>query len=97
VFPHEGQYYFLADRPSITHFTPTIYASIDINYQRQVVIDLKDKKPQYCIYVKDAFVFTDSNKIPNEERLNLIFGYLKDNYYIKKQYGQAFILERKLF
>lgn len=95
VFPHEGEYYFLADRPSITRFTPTIYASIDINYQKEVIADLKQKKPKYCVYVQDAFVFTDYNKIPNEKRLNLIFNYLNSNYYIKKQYGETFILERK--
>lgn len=95
VFPHEGEYYFLTDRPSITRFTPAIYASIDINYQKQVVTDLRQKKPRYCIYVRDAFVFTDYNKIPNEKRLHLIFDYLNNNYYIKKQYGQTFILERK--
>ena len=96
VFPHEGQYYFLADRPSITRFTPCIYASIDIDYQRQIVNDLETKRPRYCIYVRDAYVFTDYNKIPNEKRLSLVFGYLKDNYLIKKQYGQTLILERKI-
>lgn len=95
VFPHEGEYYFFTDRPSITRFTPTIYASIDKKYQEKVVNDLKTKKPRYCIYIRDAYVFTDYNKIPNEKRLDLIFNYLNNNYYIKKQYGQTFILERK--
>lgn len=96
VFPHEGEYYFLADRASITRFTPAIYACIDVDYQKQIVTDLNYKKPRYCIYVKDAYVFTDYNKILNEKRLNLVFSYLKDNYFVKGQYGQTFILERKI-
>ena len=96
VFPHEGEYYFLADRASITRFTPAIYACINVDYQKQIVTDLNYKKPRYCIYVKDAYVFTDYNKILNEKRLNLVFSYLKDNYFVKGQYGQTFILERKI-
>jgi len=97
VFPHEGQYYFFTDRPSVTRFTPAIYSCIDVNYQKEVVGDLKQKKPRFVIYVRDAFVFTDYNKIPNEIRLNLIFDYLKNNYYIKRQIGETFILERISF
>jgi hypothetical protein len=96
VFPHEGQYYFLLDKVGPTRFDSLIYAAINPEYQKEVIQDLEQDKTRYIIYVKDSYVFTDFKKIPNEERLNLIDDYIKNNYFEKVSFGETYILKRKI-
>lgn len=95
VFPHNGHYYFLLDRTGPSRFVPLIYATISPEYQKEVIEDLERDKTRYIIYVKDAYMFTDFKKVPNEERLNKIFEYIKENYIKEARFGETYILKRK--
>lgn len=95
VFSHNAQYHFLADRIGVTRFYSAIYASMDPEYQQEIISDLEKNKLRYIIYVADAYVFTDFNKIPNEVRLSEVFAYMQKNYSPETKFGNTFILRRK--
>lgn len=95
VFSHNGQYFFLTDRLGATRFYSVIHASVDPEYQNEIIKDLQRSKLRYIIYVADAYVFTDLKKVPNEVRLSMVFNYMKQNYYKEARFGQTYILRRE--
>ncbi len=96
VFPHEGQYFFLTNRPSPTRIVPVISAEMRPEYQEEVIRDLERSKPRYCIYIQDAQIIPSAKgDIPNELLINLIYRYMTENYRVIRQYNRTFILKKR--
>ena len=95
TFPHEGHYYFLADRRGATRFDTAVAACISPEYSLEVINDLERYKPRYIVYVTDSYMFPDYNPISNEERIPQIVSYIKRNYQIEKEFKGTLIMKRK--
>ena len=94
VFPHNAEYYFLSDRVCASRFTLATFAVISPDYEDEVIEDLKRKKPEYVIYVKDAYVLTHFHPVASEERIPKIFNYIKRNYLPVERTYDTYILKR---
>jgi hypothetical protein len=92
-FSNQAGFIFFADRPSASRYMNVVSAGTP-EMQEEVVRGLERQKTSLVIF-KAGTVFDDIDNVPAEQRLPVIFHYLKANYEYSGQVGQV-VFWRKL-
>jgi hypothetical protein len=92
-FSNQAGFIFFADRPSASRYLNVVLAGTP-EMQEEVVRDLEREKTSLVIF-KAGTVFDDIDGVPQEQRLPVVFNYLKANYEYSGQVGQV-VFWRKL-
>jgi hypothetical protein len=95
AFPHEPQYYFLAERRCADIFTNAIDSGISDKLQKETVARLTKSGLRYAIMVQDSYRVMGNRQIPNKERIPLVYDYFSGNFSQAAAFGKTLVLKRK--
>ena len=91
TFPNEPMYYFLTDRLNPSRFNWSYWAATS-EWRKEVVEDLKIKKPKYVIYNLDKWRF---DGISERAQVPEITRHIEENYSAEKEFEGVKILQYK--
>jgi hypothetical protein len=92
-FSNQGAYYFFANRPAVTRYHQSVYAST-VRAQEEVIQALEKSRTKLVIF-KTGGWFDTFDGVPTTDRLPLIARYLDSNYKEAVNINGTVILRRK--
>ena len=94
AFPDLGAYNFLTDRPPATRFYTAEFSFMKPSYFKELMLDLKNKKPRYVICTRD-FSRLEKFRVTLGAYLDEARRFLRENYDVVEEYATVDILKVK--
>jgi hypothetical protein len=94
AFPDLGAYNFLTDRPPVSRFYTAEFSFMKPSYFKELMLDLKNKKPRYVICARD-FSRLEKFRATLGAHLDEARRFLRENYDVVEEYATVDILKIK--